>query len=95
MMSPQLADGSSEKKKKKKKKKAKEEPSEAGDASMIEEVSVRLSDLGGQGSHRLEKYLNLEGFLEKSLKMKSAFKSTEKSLKSLEKSLNSTIFCRT
>ena len=48
-----------------------------------------------QGSHRLEKYLNLEGFLEKSLKMKSALKSTGKSLKSLEKSLNSTIFCRT
>ena len=47
-----------------------------------------------QGSHRLEKYLNLEGFLEKSLKMKSALKSTGKSLKSLEKSLNS-IFCRT
>ena len=48
-----------------------------------------------QGSHRLEKYLNLEGFLEKSLKIKSALKSTEKSLKSLEKFLNSTIFCRT
>ena len=47
------------------------------------------------GSHRLEKYLNLEGFLEKSLKIKSALKSTRKSLKSLEKSLNSTIFCRT
>ena len=43
----------------------------------------------------LEKYLNLEGFLEKSLKIKSALKSTENSLKSLEKSLNSTIFCRT
>ena len=41
-----------------------------------------------QGSHRLEKYLNLEGFLEKSLKIKSALKSTGKSLKSLEKSLN-------
>ena len=27
-----------------------------------------------QGSHRLEKYLNLEGFLEKPLKIKSAFK---------------------
>ena len=39
-----------------------------------------------QGSHRLEKYLNLEGFLEKSLKIKSALKSTGKSLKSLEKS---------
>ena len=43
----------------------------------------------------LEKYMNLDGFLEKSLKMKSALKSTGKSLKSLEKSLNSTIFCRT
>ena len=31
-----------------------------------------------QGSHRLEKYLNLEGFLEKSLKIKSALKSTGK-----------------
>ena len=37
----------------------------------------------------------LEGFLEKSLKIKSALKSTGKSLKSLEKSLNSTVFCRT
>ena len=43
----------------------------------------------------LEKYLNLEGFLEKSLNIKYALKSTGKSLKSLEKSLNSTIFCRT
>ena len=50
---------------------------------------------GYQGSHRLEKYLNLDGFLEKSLKIKSALKRTGKSLKSLEKSLNSTIFCRT
>ena len=48
-----------------------------------------------QGSHRLEKYLNLEGFLEKSLKIKFAFKSTGKSHKNLEKSFNSTIFCRT
>ena len=47
-----------------------------------------------QGSHRLEKYLSLEGFLEKYLKIKSALKSTGKSLKSLEKSLNSIIFCR-
>ena len=47
-----------------------------------------------QGSHRLEKYLNLEGFLEKSLKINSALKSTGKSLKSIEKSLNSTIFFR-
>ena len=48
-----------------------------------------------QGSHRLEKYLNLVGFLEKSLKIKSALKITGKSLRGLEKSLNSTIFCRT
>ena len=52
--------------------------------------------VNNQGSHRLEKYLNLEGFLEKSLKIKSALKSNNgKSLKSLGKSLNSTIFCRT
>ena len=43
----------------------------------------------------LLKYLNLEGFLEKFLKIKYALKSTGKSLKSLEKSLNSTIFFRT
>ena len=48
-----------------------------------------------QGSHRLEKCLNLEGFLEESLKIKAALKNTGKSPKSLEKSLNSTIFCRT
>ena len=49
-----------------------------------------------QGSHSHKEYLNLEGFLEKSLKIKSALKSTLKSLidKSLEKSMNSTIFCR-
>ena len=45
-----------------------------------------------QGSHRLEKYVNLEGYLEKSLKIKTALKSTGKSLESLEKSFNSTIF---
>ena len=54
-----------------------------------------LSQYPFKGLHRLEKYLNLEGFLEKSLKIKSALKSTGKSLKNLEKSLNSTIFCRT
>ena len=47
-----------------------------------------------QGLHRLEKYLNLEDFLEKSLKIKYALKSTEKLHKGLEKSLNSTIFYR-
>ena len=46
------------------------------------------------GSHRLEKYLNLEGFLEKSLKIRYALKSTGISCKDLEKSLNSSIFCR-
>ena len=51
--------------------------------------------MNNQGWHRLEKYLKLEGFLEKSLKIKSALKRTGKSLRSLEKSLNSTIFCRT
>ena len=40
-------------------------------------------------------YLNLECFLEKSLKIKSALKNTGKSLKGLEKSLNSSVFCRT
>ena len=37
-------------------------------------------------------YLNLEGFLEKSLKTKNVLKSTGKSLKNLEKSLNSAFF---
>ena len=41
----------------------------------------------------LEKYLNLEAFLEKFFKVKCALKSTGESLKSLEKSLNSTKFC--
>ena len=54
-----------------------------------------LNCLQRQGWHRLENYLNLEGLLEKSLKIKSALKSTGKSLKSLEKSLNPTIFCTT
>ena len=47
-----------------------------------------------KGPHRLEKYLNLEGFLEKYLKNKSALKSTEKLLKGLEKYLNITIYRR-
>ena len=47
-----------------------------------------------QGSHRLEKYLNLEGFLEKSLKIKYALKSTGKLHDGLEKALNLSIFCR-
>ena len=47
------------------------------------------------GSNRLVKYLNIEGFLEKYLKIKSALNSSGKSLKGLEKSLNYTILCRT
>ena len=46
-----------------------------------------------KSTHRLEKYFNLEGFLEKSLKIRYALKSTGKSCEGLEKSLNST-FCR-
>ena len=47
-----------------------------------------------QGSHRLEKYLNIQDCLEKSLKIKFALKSTGKTLKGLEKSLNFTIYRR-
>ena len=41
-----------------------------------------------QASYRLEKYLNIQECLEKSLKIKFALKSTWKTLKDLEKSLN-------
>ena len=47
-----------------------------------------------QGSHRLEKNLNMQDCLEKSLKIKFALKSTGKTLKGLEKSLNFTIYRR-
>ena len=64
--------------------------------SMIHMHSVRPSSIRRyQGSHRLEKYLDLEGLHEKSLKIKYALKNYGKSLKCLEKSLNSSIFCRT
>ena len=53
-----------------------------------------MSESLQQDSHRLEKYLNLEGFLEKSLKIKYALKSTGNSHKSHEEYLNSSIFCR-
>ena len=46
--------------------------------------------LGEQGSHRLEKYLNIQDCLEKSLKIKFALKSTGKH----SKSLNFTIYRR-
>ena len=45
-----------------------------------------------QGSHRLEKYLNIQDCLEKPLKIKFALRSTGKTLKGLEKSLNFTIY---
>ena len=47
-----------------------------------------------QGLHRLEKYLNIQDCLEKALKMKFALKSTWKTLKGLDKSLNFTIYRR-
>ena len=48
-----------------------------------------------QGSHRHEKYLNIQDCLEKSLKIKLASKSIlRKTLQGLEKSLNFTIFRR-
>ena len=60
-------------------------------ASIVKFAAIKMSY---QGSQRLEKYLNIEGFLEKSLKINYALKSTGKSLKGLENSLNSSIFCR-
>ena len=45
-----------------------------------------------QGSHRLEKYLNKQDCLEKSLKILLALKSTWKTLKGPEKSLKFTIY---
>ena len=48
-------------------------------APISEQVDLLLM-IYFQGSHRLEMYLNIHGFLEKSLKIKSALKSTRKSL---------------
>ena len=53
---------------------------------------LTLSVLSGQGLHMLEKYLNIQDCLGKSLKIKFALKSTGKTLKGLEKSLNCTIY---
>ena len=47
-----------------------------------------------QGSHTLEKYLNIQDCLEKSLKLKFALKSTWKTLKGLKRSLYFTIYRR-
>ena len=46
--------------------------------SVYHRMSFIVSNYSVQGSHRLERYLNLEGFLEKSLKIKFALKSTGK-----------------
>ena len=62
---------------------------------MIISIEVSHPFILLQGSHRLEKYLHLNGFLEKSLEIKSALKSIGKSFKGLEKSLISPIFGRT
>ena len=57
----------------------------------LQRVNVLKARKDYQGSHRLEKYLNIQDCLEKSLKIKFALKSTGKTLKGLEKSLNFTI----
>ena len=54
---------------------------------MLSWIDLKIAYIFHQGSHRLEKYLNLEGFREKSLKIIPALKSIGKSLKGLEKSL--------
>ena len=46
-----------------------------------------IIDLQEQGSLRLEKYLKMKGFLEKSLKTDSVLKSTGKSMRIFEKYL--------
>ena len=46
-----------------------------------------------QGSHRFEKYLDIQDCLEKSLKIKFALKSTGNTLRGIEKYMNFTI-CR-
>ena len=40
-----------------------------------------------KGSHRLEKYLNMKGFLEKSLKIKYTLKNAGESYKALKSTL--------
>ena len=47
-----------------------------------------------QGSHRFEKYLNIQDCLEESLKIEFALKSTWKTLKGLEQE-DSTVFVET
>ena len=57
-------------------------------------MKVPRKYFNAQGSHRLEKYLNIQDCLEKSLKIKFALKSTWEALKGLEKSLNFIIYRR-
>ena len=51
-------------------------------------VFFMISAIMSQGSHKLEKYLNLEGFLEKSLKIKYALKVLENHAKALNSSIS-------
>ena len=78
-----------------------------GNANKIDIVLTTFQKIGKNTRGRLElltsivglaqawKVLEFRGLLEKSLKIKSALKSTGKSPQILEKSLNSTIFYRT
>ena len=43
---------------------------------VVNPIMVGNLCIGNQGSHRLEKYLNIQACLEKSLKIKFALKST-------------------
>ena len=54
---------------------------------MKEIIEVFFKCINIQGSQRLEKYLNLEGFHEKSLKIKYALKSTGNHAKALNSSV--------
>ena len=58
------------------------------------DIFIFFFDSHSQGLHRFEKYLNIQDCLEKSLKINFALKSTLKTLKGLEKSLNFTIYRR-
>ena len=56
---------------------------------MLKKLALPFVD---QGSHRPEKYWNIQDRLEKSLNIKFALKSTGKAFKGPEKSLNCTIY---
>ena len=64
-------------------------------SSILQSQIAFYSTKPTQGLHMLEKCLNRKSFLEKSLKTKSALKSTGEPLQGIEKSLNFSIFCRT